>query len=320
MANEPTTLEFSAADSRDETFEQWEAVMQQTYLPLAVSPRRQAPMSGRLTSGSLDGGVDFGLTEIRVENQEVRRGDSHIRAASDEYLFFGIQTVGRARLEQDGRSVLLRPGEATFFDTSLPSCWSVDGACEMVLVQVPIRLVREQPGVGQLVIPTATAMSPTSAVGVIATFFRDLVRVREQSPAQAEILSRNALDLISSAVLLGTGGRPIDTPADAFSREHVLMYLRNHCTEPELTIDQIAGACHISRRTLFRLFDGTGETLTTTLRKLRVQHARKLLAGNNTHSPATIAYASGFASERQFYRVFGQETGMTPGEYRQSRL
>ncbi|MFD3507604.1 helix-turn-helix domain-containing protein [Nocardia sp. NPDC058666] len=320
MGNEPTTLEFSAATPRDAAFEEWEAAMQQNCLPLAVTPRQGAPFAGRLTSSSLDGTTDFGLTVIGATNQEVRRRDRHVRAAVDEYLFFSIQTKGQARLDQDGRSVLLNPGDTSFYDTSRPSCWTVDGACEMVAVQVPLRLVRAQPGVGQLVIPTAIALPPTSAAGVVSTYFRDLVRIREESPAQADILSRNALDLVSSAVLLATGEHPVDAPADTFGREQVLVYLRKHCTDPELTIDQVAAACHISRRTLFRAFVGTDDSFGTALRRLRLHHARKLLARNRTQSLPAVAFDSGFTSERHFYRVFQQEFGMTPGEYRRSHI
>ncbi|MFC4124763.1 hypothetical protein [Nocardia rhizosphaerae] len=74
------------------------------------------------------------------------------------------------------------------------------------------------------------------------------------------------LDLFGSAVLLAAGARPVDTPAETLGREQVLAFLRDHCTNPELTIDDVARACLLSRRSLFRLFDGPGDSLGTTLR------------------------------------------------------
>ncbi|MEU4598280.1 AraC family transcriptional regulator [Nocardia sp. NPDC023988] len=41
-----------------------------------------------------------------------------------------------------------------------------------------------------------------------------------------------------------------------------------------------------------------------------------VVATHPARSCAAIAFESGFASERHFYRVFARETGMTPGEYR----
>ncbi|MEU4415083.1 helix-turn-helix domain-containing protein [Nocardia salmonicida] len=320
MANETTTLEFSAPTPRSAEFEQWEALMRKTYFPLALDPTLDAPTFGRLTSSALPGVDDFSLTALAGGNQEFRRTKKHVACADEEYLLVSIQVAGQARLTQDGRSVLLKPGEMTFLDTGRPSLWHDSVSYEQVLVRVPTRLLRLQPGLGEVHIPTATVIAPGSPAGVVATYFRELARVRAQSPAQADILARSALDLLGSAVLLAAGSEPVEAPADALSREHVMVYLRGRCTDPQLSVDEVAAACHISRRTLFRIFGGTGDSLGTALRRLRVRHAQKLLARNRSHPPAAVAYASGFASERHFYRVFQQETGMTPGEYRHSHL
>ncbi|WTL36157.1 helix-turn-helix domain-containing protein [Nocardia sp. NBC_01503] len=47
------------------------------------------------------------------------------------------------------------------------------------------------------------------------------------------------------------------------------------------------------------------------VRRMRLDHARNLLCAPGFRSPATIAGVSGFADERNFYRVFRQEMGMT---------
>lgn len=95
----------------------------------------------------------------------------------------------------------------------------------------------------------------------------------------------------------------------------MLVHLRQRYTDPALTVDEVARACHISRRTLFRLF-GIGRSYHATLRDLQVRHAQRLLARDASRQLAEVAFASGFAAERTFYRAFQRETGMTPGEYR----
>ncbi|MFF2087741.1 helix-turn-helix domain-containing protein [Nocardia sp. NPDC058176] len=320
MANEPMTLELSSATGRSEACEQWEDRMVQTYVPLSVDIDAEQAFYGRVTTSSLAGTEDFRLTVLAGRNQEFRRSKSHIARSDEHYLLAGIQTQGRARLHQDGRSALILPGEMTFFDTSRPYNWTEGASFGMVLVQVPIRLLREQPGLEQVEFPTAITVPAASAAGVVAGFFRNLARIRDVSPEQADVLSGSALDLIGSAVTLAAGDRPVDVPADTLNRERVLAFLRDHYTDPELTVDEVAHACHISRRTLFRIFDGTGETLNTTLRRMRVRHAKILLSRDRSNLPAAVAFDSGFASERNFYRVFHEETGMTPGEYRQAHL
>lgn len=320
MVTAPTTLEQSSPTGRGEACERWEAAMVQTYVPLSIDIAAERPFFGRATTGPLAGVPDFRLTVLAGRNQEFRRTPSHIARSDEQYLLVSIQTKGRARLNQDGRSALILPGEMTFFDTSRPYNWTEGESFEQINVQVPIRLLREQPGLGELAFPTAITVPAGSAAGVVAGFFRNLARIRDASPEQAALLSGSALDLIGSAVALTAGDPPVDRPADTLSRERAMAYLREHYANPDLTFDEVARACHISRRTLFRVFDGEPETLATTLRRLRIRHAEILLTRDPAPSPATVAFASGFASERSFYRVFQEETGMTPGEYRQTHV
>ncbi|WP_181700701.1 helix-turn-helix domain-containing protein [Nocardia sp. GTS18] len=316
MVNGPTTIEFSTPESRGEEVDRWAALMEQTYFPLAFGPIRDAPVYGKVTSGALPGAADFSLTVLAGHNHQYLRTKTHVARAAEEYVLVSIQVAGEARLTQSGRSVLLEPGQMTILDGSLPSLWDEAVAFEQVLVQIPVGTLRERPGLSAVPIPAAVAIEPDSPAGVVATYFRNLARIRERAPAQAEILARSALDLLGSAVLLTAGVAPVDTPSDALSREHVMTYLRDNYTDPDLTADDIAAACHISRRTLFRLFAGPGESLNTTLRTLRLRHATRLLTNNHHLPTAAVAFASGFSSERHFYRVFHHETGTTPGEYR----
>lgn len=53
---------------------------------------------------------------------------------------------------------------------------------------------------------------------------------------------------------------------------------------------------------------------------MRVRHAKMLLTRDRSLPPAAVGFAAGFASERHFFRVFQQETGMTPGDYRHTYI
>ncbi|MFE1593192.1 helix-turn-helix domain-containing protein [Nocardia sp. NPDC058705] len=319
------TYEFSSPTPRSAARDEWEALMSQTYVPLAVDTHPEAPFYGRVTTGSLTGPDDFSLTALAGSNQAFRRSKGHVARSSDGYLLASIHTKGGACLHQHGRSAPVSGGDMVFYDTTVPyhwtngsGDWSDSRDFEQVVVQVPISLLRDQPGLEQLELPTAVTVPADSAAGVVAGFFRKLARFQHEAPAEAEVLAGSALGLIGSAVLLAAGERPTDSPAEALSREHVMVYLRKRFIDPELSVDEVAAACHISRRTLFRIFDG-GESFNASLRKLRVRHAQSLLISSNSHPSGAIAFGSGFASERHFYRAFHRETGMTPGEYRQSR-
>jgi transcriptional regulator GlxA family with amidase domain len=67
---------------------------------------------------------------------------------------------------------------------------------------------------------------------------------------------------------------------------------------------------------VYRLFEGVPGGVGGLLRHIRIQHAQALLRADPSRSLTSVAAACGFADERQFYRVFRQETGRTPGHYR----
>lgn len=102
-------------------------------------------------------------------------------------------------------------------------------------------------------------------------------------------------------------------------RDEALAFMRTHLTDPNLGPDEIAAGLHISRRTLFRLFEGTGESAMARLRSLRLERAKLMLQTQPDKSIATIALDTGFSSPVQFYRAFGLTEGMPPGEYQGGR-
>ena len=81
-------------------------------------------------------------------------------------------------------------------------------------------------------------------------------------------------------------------------------------------IDEVAARLGLSRRRFTQLFrEVTGETWLQCLRRLRIEHACRLLRETGRSTKA-IAFECGFESLPQFFRTFRQRTGMTPGQWR----
>jgi AraC-like DNA-binding protein len=86
-------------------------------------------------------------------------------------------------------------------------------------------------------------------------------------------------------------------------------------TQP-LTAAEIGRAVGVHPNHAMRAFSQTfGITLWTYVGRLRVAHARHLLATTN-RKVTQIGLESGFTSVGRFYDVFRRETGMAPKEYR----
>jgi transcriptional regulator GlxA family with amidase domain len=122
------------------------------------------------------------------------------------------------------------------------------------------------------------------------------------------------MGLLTSALGMAAGGPP---SSSALARQRVLAHLESHFADPGLDVDAVAVACHLSRRTLFRMFAEEPEGVAGTLRRLRVERAKVLLRAEPRRPVSSIAAACGFAGEAQLHRVFRALTGTTPAVYRE---
>lgn len=305
-------LRSSAELPRDEAFQRWEAGMIETYFPLAVAPLPAPDFHGRITHARY-GDVD--VTAIGSAPQQVRLTDRLIADADDEYLLASICVRGRGRLHLGDRTAEIRPGEMVFFGSGRKLLWEFDAAWEKTVLQVPLASLRDRTGLTAEDVPLAVTVPNHGAAAVVSRFFRELAGLQDHSPTSAALLGEPALDLLGSAVMLATGHRPAPRSADALVRERVLAFMRDHRTDPALSVDRIAQGCMLSRRALYRVFDELPDGPAAALRRMRVDRACDLL--RHTDLPiSTIVTSSGFTSERQFYRAFRNETNTTPAAFR----
>lgn len=92
-------------------------------------------------------------------------------------------------------------------------------------------------------------------------------------------------------------------------------YLETHFAEP-LTLDQVAEAVHMSRYALCHRYKKiSGMTVMDQLKKIRIAKARQLLQFS-TAAVEEISRSCGFESPSYFGKLFRQETGRAPREYR----
>lgn len=84
---------------------------------------------------------------------------------------------------------------------------------------------------------------------------------------------------------------------------------------PELDVDELAGAMNMSRATFYRKMKGFTEVSPNEfIRLCRLRKAAELLKSGDTHINE-IAYSTGFGSPSYFTRCFSRQFGMTPKEY-----
>ncbi|MGW4356105.1 AraC-like ligand-binding domain-containing protein [Nocardia sp. NPDC004582] len=303
----------SSTLSPRQAFEQWEALMSDAVAPTAIEPLRTGHWHGRVVSAQYDG---FAVSRMQASAQRAMRTPKMVARTTGDFLLVNIVTKGTNWTEQGGRTAESKPGTIAFFDSGLPLESRTTDNCLSTLVRAPMRLVLEHSGLTREQLPTATAVPATGALGVVSGFFRNLAELPADDIARAvTVFGGDAVGMMASALLLSTGtGAP--APSDSlYTRQQVVAYIRKNFTNPDLTVDEIAHACLLSRRTLYRVCEGFGEP-GALIRRTRIAHARRLIRADPARSLAAVAAASGFSTDRHFYRAFREETGMTPGQFR----
>ena len=95
----------------------------------------------------------------------------------------------------------------------------------------------------------------------------------------------------------------------------MLMYIHAHYSEP-LTLEEIAANLYMNPAYLGRLFKKyTGMSCAKYLMSYRISVAQKMLA-NRESSISEIAHLVGYTNINHFYKLFRQQTGRTPSQFR----
>lgn len=147
-----------------------------------------------------------------------------------------------------------------------------------------------------------------------------LVEEKSTNDVYSELCIKNLMDCLIAGIIRGTD-EITDTPTQGKNQllNEAIGYLYTHFREnPPLS--RLAAICGYSTNYFSRLFtELTGKGYSDFLNTIKINHARMLLSSTDK-SVAEIAFACGFTSLSNFYRVFGNEAQTTPLEYREKSI
>ncbi|WP_446728049.1 AraC-like ligand-binding domain-containing protein [Paraburkholderia sp. SG-MS1] len=102
------------------------------------------------------------FVHIKASLHAIARGRTRLAQSGEERVFIVLQTDGEARVEQDGRQGLLKPGDMTLLDTSRTFHADFPEPMSQLVLQVPRALVRKQVGAVErfagTVVPTSNTV------------------------------------------------------------------------------------------------------------------------------------------------------------------
>ncbi|WP_442819091.1 helix-turn-helix domain-containing protein [Streptomyces sp. NBC_01235] len=286
-----------------------------TFIPLEVKLLEREPSAGTISSEQLG---SLQMSVVRAGPQVVTRTPRLIAEDGEEWITVALQHRGTAALEQDGRQVLMRPGEFAMSDSGRPFRKELAEGFSFTAFHLARKDLRvpEQ----DLRALTATVFSSSGgSSGLVATYLTRLAQGTEALDVSVRRrLGIIATDLLALLVQERSGKLNPQAPESANAiltliKENIVRNL----SDPGMSPEVIAAAHHISVRYLHKLFEYEETTVSRWILQHRLERCRRDLsqATGPLRTVAAVGRRWGLVSPSHFSRVFRAAYGMSPREW-----
>ena len=266
--------------------------------------------------------LDAEQSRIQVRKSGTYRFLPSYRYEAHRHLEYEINYVlqGKCMMIFDGEYVPLKAGECIVIAPFQKHGFLVDAksGCKIQQTEMSIRIPSEM--------ESEFPFCKKNTVYQVLSDCEDLVPVMEQISrfyrTDREEYGEVLLDLavLQLVVALGYHGKKAHTSAAGIHNEKIrdiLKYIQEHYQE-SLQIEELAVSRGISSRFLRRYFtEEIGMSCLDYIQALRLNKAKELL-WETDKTITEIAMETGYGTPQYFSRIFRQEIGMTPSEYRSS--
>jgi AraC family transcriptional activator of tynA and feaB len=219
---------------------------------------------------------------------------------------------GTLTLDFEGKPVVLHSGDLAMWDTTRRGGFTTVGRVDNQTLLLPReRLAREAPGYEAMLGRPFHSGHP--AARLIGSFLGSVMPVvGSLDVAARDALAEAASDIARAVVATRDDPQPRHQTASRLAA--VRLYIDAHLGDPSLSPTAIAKAHAISLRTLYRLFESTGDSVSAVIRERRLSRCHAELRCGTDESVTAIAYRWGFRNMSFFSRLFHQQYGVSARE------
>lgn len=304
-------------------FDAWVDQVAQALVPVDVNVTEPREYQGRMSAARY-GSVGVGsVTSSSCISRRTRRLIEQSDPGAVQLMYV---TRGNIGVAQSGCVSRLRPGDLAVHTTWRPyivrAMADESGLATGITAFIPRHQIPLHDNVLDRV--AARRLSGHAAAGaLLANLLTGLSAELPLPPGDAARLSCALADLLT--VTLNSADRRAAPPPETVQgalRTAVLDFVRRHLDDHRLSTSSVAAAHHVSTRTLNRIFESHGDTVSGFIRRCRFERCMRDLADPalRHHAIQDITTRWCFRSQTHFNRRFRETTGMTPGEYRNAAL
>lgn len=299
-------------------FEPWREFVSTSFLNLECRTDRPTAFRGSALFAHFAGSCAI---DVRVGASTVRRRRQD--AENDERACFKIfwQLAGTSRVSQGQEESVLQPGHWTVYDTARDySIDSSEGSRFMALLLPQARTLHLTSAIRGL---AAQSLSEAGTAHVARSALTGLLHdTSALDEASQAVVETSLLALLQQALHGELKLRTSDNPSSHRPSLHqARKYIEDHLGDPSLTPERVAQTFGICRRSLYSLFEASGQTPRAFIQQQRLELARKLLqdAAWRAVPVLRIAQHCGFTDAANFSRAFHAHHGVTPSACRSGR-
>jgi AraC-like DNA-binding protein len=281
------------------------------------------PAEGPMALGTIAALGSLGICSVRSNAIRVERTAKFARDDVMPSIFLGLQIAGSSLVIQGNREAVLRPGNLVLWDTTAPYTLMDEGGIRQHFFRISLSDLALPYDAIRLV--SALTLTPGHPMADLAVTYFQRIASRPDLLTRpgADAVGQPSIELVRALITSHLDAAALGTePLHATLRLRVLEYVRAHLAEPGLSATQIATEHHISVRHLYNVLAEGDITLGDWIRARRLEGCRNDLSRPTAQfvAIASLAHRWGFSNASSFGRSFRAAYGMSPSEWRDSRL
>jgi AraC-like DNA-binding protein len=316
--HEPLTLEVNGDNG--ESINRWRAEMERAFPPLTIHAESAQSFRAQYRSAGTE---ELQISDIQASAHVVERNPGVVSSKNFEFYKISLQVSGTGLMTQGNRELSLTPGTIAVYDTAQPYDLRFDDDYRFVVAMFPKKALDIPSKLANELV--AYPLDGTTGPGsMLSSYLMGLVEnLHCLSGASGERLARTGLDLLTtllSAELEIHGSSA--SPERRSLLVEICYYINEHLASPNLTPEVIASAHFISTRHLYNVFQEAGVSIAQWIKLRRLTESRRDLADplKMNLTVAQIATRWSFDEAAYFSRIFKENFGLTPSEWRKYSL